>query len=661
MTRRSVTLRWCLLFLLGAASRSAQAQRIVEVDRPKAFRMQFTEQYLQTDLEFDRETQQVSDPPTSVIRQRLMVQPVVGLGVGGSVYHPNLLQYKLNTELGADWQETRQDPGGSASSLDFLQRYHGSIDLLQLKPYTVNLFADKDITYRDYDFFSRVRVESQRCGGRTGYSAGPVPFSVTAQHYDEVIVDDRRPAELTEDTITLNAQSMRRSDAARTQLSYNLDRFYRVDDGFSQQRGLNQNLSLIDNEGFGDDSWITLNSLGNYNSVAETTQPTERLLLQENLRLQHSSKLRSFYEYAFDTASAGPSDSISHQGRAGLGYEPTETYSATWDLHGIRSSATGLDSFSDTCRYGTSLDQQYNRPLNAWSSVMLGYNGRIDREERTSSGQMIGIMDESHVLTDGTTTFLNQPGATASSVHVTDKNQTITYIEGLDYRIIQHGSLLQIERITGGKITPGQEVFVDYDAQLQPSARYYSYDNNLLFRYDLWKGLLGFYGRWSILDYIGGDDLMLRWLNSKTVGVDSTWKWLRTGAEYELADSNLAPYERARLFQSIQFQPNQNSNVGLEFDQNWTHFQDTGMSQNSYGFILRYQERLTEHLSWNSEGGVRIDRGYTNDRDTGVGRLGLDYAIGKLAVKFGYEYGRESQPATLSQRHHFYLRIRRSF
>ena len=80
MTRRSVTLRWCLLFLLGAASRSAQAQRIVEVDRPKAFRMQFTEQYLQTDLEFDRETQQVSDPPTSVIRQRLMVQPVVGLG-----------------------------------------------------------------------------------------------------------------------------------------------------------------------------------------------------------------------------------------------------------------------------------------------------------------------------------------------------------------------------------------------------------------------------------------------------------------------------------------------------------------------------------------------------------------------------------------------------
>ncbi|MEI6568885.1 MAG: hypothetical protein WCR20_19540, partial [Verrucomicrobiota bacterium] len=257
MTRRSVTLRWCLLFLLGAASRSAQAQRIVEVDRPKAFRMQFTEQYLQTDLEFDRETQQVSDPPTSVIRQRLMVQPVVGLGVGGSVYHPNLLQYKLNTEFGADWQETRQDPGGSASSLDFLQRYHGSIDLLQLKPYTVNLFADKDITYRDYDFFSRVRVESQRCGGRTGYSAGPVPFSVTAQHYDEVIVDDRRPAELTEDTITLNAQSMRRSDAARTQLSYNLDRFYRVDDGFSQQRGLNQNLSLIDNEGFGDDSWIT--------------------------------------------------------------------------------------------------------------------------------------------------------------------------------------------------------------------------------------------------------------------------------------------------------------------------------------------------------------------------------------------------------------------
>ena len=92
MTCRCLTLRWCLLVLLGAATRSAPAQRTVAMEAPQPFEMRITDKYLQTDVEFEHEFQEIGMPATSVAHQRTLIQPVVGLGLGGSVYHPNLLQ-----------------------------------------------------------------------------------------------------------------------------------------------------------------------------------------------------------------------------------------------------------------------------------------------------------------------------------------------------------------------------------------------------------------------------------------------------------------------------------------------------------------------------------------------------------------------------------------
>jgi hypothetical protein len=109
------------------------------------------------------------------------------------MYHPNLMQFQLAAELGLDWKGTSETQGGATSTGRFLQRYHGSIDFLDQKPYAVSFFGDKDMTYREYDFFSRVRVDSESYGGRAGYTAGPVPFTVSAQHYEETQDDPVRP------------------------------------------------------------------------------------------------------------------------------------------------------------------------------------------------------------------------------------------------------------------------------------------------------------------------------------------------------------------------------------------------------------------------------------------------------------------------------------
>ena len=645
--------------MFAMASRNAQSQQRILVEVPRKYSLRISDMYLQTDVQGDREIQKSGSSGDPLLHQRIIVEPVVGLSLGGWVYHPNLLEYDCQTEFGLGYQKAKMDPGESASDTHFLQRYHVTMTILKQKPYVTTLFADKDLTYRDYDFFSRVRVDSQRFGANSGYAAGEVPFSVAFQHYDEDVLDLTRPSHLSEDTFSLNGNSQRRSGKANTQFSYNLDRFFRQDDGFSNQGGLNQNVSVVDTENFGDRDWINLSSLLNYNSVTETPTPSNKLLLQELLQLQHTRRLRSFYEYAYDLSSTGDSDTSTHQGRLGLSYQLFDNLMSTFDVHGNLTQAAAPGTYLDTRRYGVSLNEQYTRTLGNWGNITLGYNGTVDHEERNASGTLLPIPQEAHTLTGYEWTALNK----LSVVEVRSVTSTngIAYQEGADYLVQTRGVITEIRRKEGGNIPDKSVVLVDYVIALDPSGQYTSYANGVYFRLDFWKGLFAIYGRWTTIDYRGGEDLTLRRLDDKIIGVDSTWRWLRAGAEYEVADSNYSPYQRTRFFQAVQFGTSDSATFGVDFDESWTTYPDSNTRQTAYGIIARYQQRLTAKLSWNVEGGVRQERGDSFDGNYGSARTELNWVVAKLNVKLGYEYGNESHPTDQRERHYIYLRARRSF
>jgi len=170
-------------------------------------------------------------------------------------------------------------------------------------------------------FFSRVRVDSQEYGMRSGYAAGPVPFTFGLQHYYETEESATRPRDFQQDTLSLTAQNHRKQLDGTTRLSYNLTDFTRHDDGFNTTRGLAQNLNLTDNEQFGGQKQAQLTSLLNYSSLSQTLVPTDQLLAEEDLHLQHTRRLDSFYTYMFNASSAGDSDANTHDLRAGLNYQ----------------------------------------------------------------------------------------------------------------------------------------------------------------------------------------------------------------------------------------------------------------------------------------------------------------------------------------------------
>ena len=658
--RRGAGGRWLLALLLGASAKSVRAQSSAAPELPRPLRLELTESYFQTDVEAEREWQQAGAPPFSLTHERLLVQPVLGLGVQGSVYHPNLADYRLNTELGLDYQSSRVDPGGAAQQSHFLQRYHGLVTLLREKPYAASGFADKDLTYRDYDFFSRVRVDSERYGARGGYLAGAVPVSLSVQHYDETLADVSRPSRNTEDLASVSASNHRRAGAASTQFDYNFNQFTRVDDGFSSQRGLSQTVSLSDQEDLAEHR-AHASTLFTYNSITETAWPTAKLLVQEDLRLHLLPQLDNFYDYAYDHSSSGEATSDSHQFRLGLTHQARLGLLSTLDVHGDTLSAASPGNRSDSVRYGIALNEQYSRKLAYWANLSLGGRTGVDREDRRALGQARDIIDEPHVLTDGTLTLLSQPGVDPASIRVTDATGTILYQANLDYVVIAQGVLTEIRRIVGGRIPNGGRVLISYTSSVNANAAFSTFDNELNARLDLAKGLLGLYARWTSQTYSGGEQLLLRTLDDKVVGADTTWRWVRAGAECEWADSNLAPYARRRLFESAQIQPGNDSSLGVELDQTWTTFRDTGLHQTSIGALVRFQQALMTHLSWSAEGGVRFDRGQTFDQDVTTVRSSLEWSVGKLAVRLSYEFDQETRVNDERQRHYAFLRVRRDF
>ena len=436
-----------------------------------------------------------------------------------------------------------------------------------------------------------------------------------------------------------------------------------MDDGFNTQTGVRQYVSLTDRERFGAQDWIQLNSLLNYNLLTGTVAPNASLLFDENLQLQHSPRVSTTYEYGVNNNSAGTADSLGQRGRFSVAHRLYDNLTSVFDLQGDTTTSRSPGSSLNSSSYGVGLSEQYTRHLSSWGNLTLGYNGEYDRQNRQANGQFLLVANESHVLTDGTTKFLNQPFVQTGTVVVTDPTGTIRYQVDLDYQLIAHGPLTEIRRIASltSHIPNGGTVLVDYTATLQPSASYDTIANAVNFRLDFWNNHLGLFGHWSTIEYPGAQQLVLRTVDTKSIGLDTTWQWAHASAEYETSRSNLSPYDSYRLSESAQWQPCAGANLSLNLDQSWTTFRDTHLNDTLYGATVRSQFRFPNNLCWVVEGGVHVEHGPSYQQEIESVRTGLDWAVGKLTLKLDYQYSTQRYSTDMSERHLFSLRVRRSF
>lgn len=615
-----------------------------------------------TELDVEAEEDSSTSGNYHYTSDRLYLAPTLGLDLTGSIYHPNLLSFDIKGQGGyiEDAFTTREtgQPTTTIHDTSYLQNYDISAVLLQAQPYATTFTADKVHTFQELDIFNQVTVDSQSYGANFGYTAGPVPVTLTLQRSEVDETGAIYNSDYQQQNLSFSAQNTRA--AGSSTLTFTAGQYdQQVSGGFSD-KDFYENGTLTDTERFGEGNRGQLSSSGFFTSEDSTAGNNLNVVAQESLNLRVNQNWESFYNYNFNDASYSGADTTTHYGVAGVRNQLYESLASEFDVHGSLQNSSGAGSSSDDL-YGVANTENYTKRLSDWGVLTLGNADRYDLQHENNSGQITPVLNESHTLSDGTITYLNQPLVVAVT-RVTDPTGTHVYIRGIDYAVTQLGALTIVQRIpTSLNLPNNSPVLIDYTVQAQPSGSISTFSDQVTLRLDLWHGMLGLYSSLGWVENHSEEPFILENSFTTQSGIDMRWRWLRIGGDYETETGNLIDYHAYALYQSAGFQPTPRETISLDARQRWSYYDEENLSVTDYSFTTRFTECFDSRLDFSIDGGVISETGGLLDRTLFSAGARMRYAIGKMSMSLNYQFNQEETPGAATLRNFFSLTLRRNF
>lgn len=649
--------RWTVV---AAVFLLARAIRVAAQEEPRWLTLKSPTAFAETDVETETITESVGN--THYDSDLLYLAPTLGLNLSGSIYHPNLLQFDLKGQGGYIQQDISAHGTGENASThqtSFLQNYDVNLIFLASKPYAGGFSAARTHTFEELDMFNQAIVDTQSYGGHVGYAAGPVPFSIALKHLDQDETGMQYNSTYKQDDLSANASNNRKNGT--TTLSWDIGQYYQETAGFSQNESY-QYGTLLDTEKFGRDNHLD-SSLTYNQDASESGQEdsTRNLMLQEDLTFRHSEAWQSFYNYNFNDAYSEPTETDSQYGVIGLRNQLFQSLASEWDVHGSLQDSTAPDASASANMYGVANSETYNKRLGDWGRLTIGNSVRYDITQENNSGVTTSVLNEQHVLKDGTPTFLSQPLVVAVA-QVTDPTGAHLYLQGIDYTYFKVGPLTEIERVpTSLSLTNGSTVLVNYTVQSQPSGSYSTFSDQCQIRLDLFNGLIGVYSEIGTVDNHSAEDFVLENTFNTLSGVDVTWRWLQAGGSYETQEGNLIAYNALSTYQSATFRPSTTAAISINGRERWSRYPQENLAVNDYTLTTRFSDQLGSRLQLSVEAGVWNEQGGPLAQTLLTAGAHLRYNIGKLSLSLAYQFNQQTTISGANLRNFASLTLRRDF
>ncbi len=620
----------------------------------------------------------------------LFITPTVGLRTSGSIYHPNLVAFDLDGELGWGWDSMTTRSSGSSQTRNESQeltRYLAQINFLEAKPYNASVFAAQDHTFRDYGTFETFTVDSERYGGRVNWNTDHLSLNAELGYRDETATGFKDSTEISE--TYFNFVGINRRHFGQTTLNLHINQFDNILNFGNRQNSQNESISLSDSETFGSRKQITAATGVGYSQSEYSGQQTETVNADENVLMNHRPNLDSYLMLDFahnhlrqvtDTIGGGvPIQQVTDQadqrvqGVYGLRHQLYESLASNLDAHGSHQESSGSASLATSDRYGLGLYENYNKRLRSWGRLSVGAGLVADHQEENSSGSTL-VSIEAHQLYLPTSpqyrpVYLDRPRVLTSSIRVNVAGDVLAATT--DYQVVSSGELTEIRLVvptsshlqsllqTNDNLT----ISVTYESDSANNAAYESLNATFQVRLDLYNHL-GIYGRLNWMDNNAPPAVLAQTLTDLVGGVDYNWRWLRTGAEYEDYDSSYTQYQALRFFQNFDFHLDSRSSLSFNFNETFYNYPGN-RDQTQYQFLSRYNAQLWSSLSWYVEGGCTLMEIVDSDQTQGSARTGLNWTRGKLSVRAGYEYNTlstSSGPYTEErEKHRLFAYLKRTF
>jgi len=473
---------------------------------------------------------------------------ILTLDTRGYVYHPRFLDFRAS--IGVELEQadvTVNQPDGNSRTNDHFTSPQYSISGVFFRDHPVSLSFGAERYHRTdtRNFGDLYTLDAENQRATLSFKGDTMPAEVFFEHSKR----DERQSGLGESRITDETRygfGITRFDGPSTSHAQyehhdNLEDVL-TPNTFTPEYTFERHVDTVtldNNLRFGSERRSFLDSRFSHSDETGSFTST-RTSLGEGLHLQHFKELWSDYGIAWSRDTFAQNTSSSVVGRAALSHQLFESLLSRLSFRGEQWRFEQ----SQRDRYGADLDFNYRKKIPR-GMLFLDFGGGQDFTTERGSGTQRQVFDESHVLADLSTTFLDNPDVVDGSVLVTAANNITVYILGVDYELVPAGRLTQIRRIVTGTIPDGATVLVDYAYAISGPMKYTTRRWHGGVRLDLFDHLLALYARrYSSTNTVtsGVDDGRLEDLVDTFYGATLTLGPVLVTAEHNIHDSTLVPY-----------------------------------------------------------------------------------------------------------------------
>lgn len=566
-----IVLSCALVFMLTAARNSGAAGYYME--RPKLG--------LGFSYEFDAEKRTGPDINTNDSFHEF--RQLADIQTRGWLYHPAFMNYTLEFQpvLSQRIEEHEEADDSRKSRSVFLPAYFADITFLPLKPYTLRLFGKRYEDTTTSAFAATTDTDTDIYGADLIFKNRTLPTTIS---YARSSVDQSGffDSDTDQDDFSITTRHQKGRSDTKAYSVYNDSE--RTTEG-TTTRTKTSNSEIRNLFDFTAKRKITLDSSLIYRWSDQDPRTTSNFRWQEKLDWRHKRNLSSSYRLGYreeDTEDFNRRTTFFGGHLRHLLYENlTTTVDADAELNDFTGGSEDI--------YNPRIDFIYRRRIPwGWLNLNTGYDYRVTLRE---GGEVaVQITNESHVLTTGVMTLLDNPNVDPGSIVVTDVTGTIVYVEDTDYTIQQVGADTQINRTTFGGIADGQTVLVDYRFLSNSDFDDALLGQNYSVDFYLWSALRLFYGFNKV------DQDVLSGIAPPESRVDDTRHtaqlrynlgWTDTLIRFNDIDRESGVSTRSwQAKQTFAFRPTSRLSFGLSGYFGQTEFSDGNRIQDQYGSRL---------------------------------------------------------------------------
>ena len=580
--------------------------------------------------------------------------PALGLQFDGSVYHPKLLQFDIETENGFT-RGTRHlddgiDPVQDSDRHFTLQRYRANATLLRDKPDPVTFFGSKNREERTYDEFNRLDVDTETYGVSTRGIGAYWNWNLRIAHNAEQVASLDRPSNYRDDSVSLNAAYRR--DRGETVLRYDDQTFWRQDGGVPAYDGVQRILYVMDEASYSTNRDDHLRSSFNLSNLSETQMDSRSLTVREDWRHQQRVNVWDGVSYQYDLRERDGAQDDLHNGEVYLEHRADLGLDSRADLQGEHER-----SQSETMtRVGPGITESFTRPIGAFDRLNINLAGRWDHIARSSPGSAVTVIGEHVRLDDSRPVFLALPSVRRQTVVVSGDNGARRFIEGFDYRVVSRGSMTELQRVFGGTIPNGSTVLVDYIADAGTSDSLDLLTRRAAIEYDFYDRLLFLYGEQRAAQSLGGESSTYQTYRDSVLGVKNRWSWLELGVEHVDHATDTFGYDGVNYYADL-FWDGRYTSCKFHAGQSSLDYRDQAGTLDTRSYTATLGWTPGNNLTVQGFAGKHLERTLDGDRDLITLEGRLIYRLQRLAIDGTYRFEDESSLQETYERHYFFVRI----